>query len=258
MKTLLKIVIGIVVVFALAIGAVFFLTGGMVETGDKFFQSLKDGNISQAYLYLSEDFRSSTKEEEFRDFVEKNSISNFKESSWSERSISGGRGVLTGSISTNSGGVIPLKLSFVKGEDSWKIYSIEKPPTGFQDETETHSMPSESQQIEMIRKATKDFALAVKNNSSIDFHKTFSSLFRQQYTVEKLDEIYKPFYDLGADLSILEQYSPVFDKKPAINEDGVLIITGYYDTEPNKFYFDQKYMYEGFGWKLMGYSVNIK
>lgn len=253
-----KILIGIVVVIVLAIGAIFFFTGDMVETGDKFFQALKENNLPEAYSYLSEDFRSKTQEVEFKEFVEKNSIADFKESSWSERSISGGRGVLTGSISTKNGGVIPLKLSFVKGKDGWKIYSIEKPSSGFQEETEGHSMPPESQQIEMIRKATRDFAAAVKNKDAANFYKSFSSVFKQQFTVQKLNEIYKPFYDLGIDLSVLEQFAPVFDQKPSIEKNGVLRITGYFPTEPNKFYFNQTYIYEGLGWKLNGYSVRIE
>ncbi|MES9817612.1 MAG: hypothetical protein ABW155_13230 [Candidatus Thiodiazotropha sp.] len=230
----------------------------MVETGDEFFQALKENNISQAYTHLAEDFRSNTKESEFKEFVEKNSISNFKESSWEERSISGGRGVLTGSISTESGGVIPIKLSFVKGDNGWKIYSIEKPSSGFLEETETHSMPSESEQIELIKRSAREFAVAVNKKSCADFYSMFSSTFRQQFSIEKLDEAYKSFYDLGVDLLVLQQYSPVFDKKPSIDENGVLQITGYFPTEPNKFYFDQKYIYEGLGWKLLGYSVNIK
>lgn len=258
MKTLLKVVIGIVAVFVLAVGVIFFISRDMVKTGDKFFLALKENNISQAYSYLSEDFRSGTNDNEFRDFIARNSISSFKESSWSKRSISGGRGVLNGSISTNSGGVIPLKLSFVKGEKGWEIYSIEKPSSGFQEETATHSIPSGPQQIEMIRMASKEFAIAVKNKSMADFYKIFSSMFKQQFTVEKMDEIYKPFYGLGIDLLVLEEYAPVFDKKPTIDEDGVLTISGYFPTQPNKFFFDQTYIYEGLGWKLIGYSVKFK
>jgi len=258
MKLLLKIIIGIVVLFMLAIGLILFLTGDMVKTGDAFFTSLKNNDINSAYNYLSEDFKSSTDEEQFSMFIKNNSLSEFKESSWEERSINGGRGVLTGSITTESGGVIPIKLSFVKGDQGWKIYSVEKPASGFQEQAEVNSIPSEEDQVKMIMVASEQFAKAVSMKSSADFHATFSSQFKQQFSVEKLDEIYKSFYDLGADLNVLKNYSPIFEEKPSIDENGILRIKGYYPTEPNKFYFNQTYIYEGLGWKLMGYSVNIK
>ena len=127
MKTFLKIIGGLVAIFILAIGAVFFLTGDMVKVGDEFFTALKNNDVPKAYTYLSEDFKVNANENEFKEFVDKNSISSFKESSWEERSINGGRGELTGSITTSNGGVVPIKLSFVKGENGWKIYAIEKP-----------------------------------------------------------------------------------------------------------------------------------
>lgn len=257
MKTLLKIIIGIVVVFVLAIGAVFLFTGDMVKTGDMFFESLKANDIDSAYSHLSEDFKSNTNEKEFRRFIKDNSLFGFKESSWEERSINGGRGVLVGSISTIEGGVIPIKLSFVKGENGWKIYSVEKPSSGFQEESNTNSIPSEEALIIMVMDAARDFALAVNAKNSEEFHKTFSSQFKKQFTVEKLDEIYKPIYDLGVDLMLLQQYSPIFEEKPTLGEDGILRLKGYFPTNPSKFYFNQTYIYEGLGWKLMGYSVNI-
>lgn len=257
MKTLLKIIIGIFAAIVLAIGAVFFFTGDMVKTGDMFFESLKANDIESAYSHLSEDFKSNTNEEEFQRFIKDNSLSGFKESSWEERSINGGRGVLTGSISTINGGVIPIKLSFVKGESGWKIYSVEKPSSGFQEEASTNSIPPEEDMIEMVMNAAKRFSLAVNAKDAEEFHKTFSNQFKQQFTVEKLNEIYKPFYDLEIDLMVLQQYSPVFEEKPTIDENGILRIKGYFPTEPNKFYFNQTYIYEGLGWKLMGYSVNI-
>ena len=46
MKKLLKIVIGLVVVFVLAIGIVFWLTSGMAETADAFFKAVKKQDLT--------------------------------------------------------------------------------------------------------------------------------------------------------------------------------------------------------------------
>lgn len=33
---------------------------------------------------------------------------------------------------------------------------------------------------------------------------------------------------------------------------------GYFPTRPDRFQFEQKYIYEGVGWKLVGFSYEIK
>jgi hypothetical protein len=56
----------------------------------------------------------------------------------------------------------------------------------------------------------------------------------------------------------LDQLSPQFTQKALINEDGVLIIQGQYPTTPSALIFVSKYIYEGYGWKLLGLNVEIK
>ena len=43
-----------------------------------------------------------------------------------------------------------------------------------------------------------------------------------------------------------------------IGEHGELILKGYFPTKPDQVYFEQKYLYEGLGWKLFGFSINVK
>ena len=57
---------------------------------------------------------------------------------------------------------------------------------------------------------------------------------------------------------LLDNYSPSFDEKASINEDGVLVIKGRYPTQPSQVYFEQKYITEGQDWKVIGLNVNIK
>ncbi|MGH8120686.1 MAG: hypothetical protein ACRESK_08740 [Gammaproteobacteria bacterium] len=258
MKTFLKIIGGLVVIIILAIGAVFFFTGGMVKAGDEFFLALKENDLVRAYTYLSEDFKAGTNESEFRAFIEKNTISGFKESSWGERSISGGRGELTGSITTANGGVVPIKLSFVKGDNGWKIYSIEKPSAGFQEESTTVAMPTEQEQVKLVADTINIFVQSVNDKSMAKFYNHVSNLWQRESTPEKLNESFGSFYDLDADLTVLNNYSPRFDSTPAIDENGILVISGHYPTEPSRVYFEQKYIYEGLGWKLVGFNINVK
>ncbi|WP_299178927.1 hypothetical protein [uncultured Neptuniibacter sp.] len=258
MNKLVKILLGIVGVFVLAIVAIFYFTADMVTSADEFFAAVKNKEMNKAYTYLSEDFQASTSQSDLESYLEKNLIHKFKEASWESRSINGGRGSLIGSITTESGGVVPITLSFVKGENGWKIYSIQKPSSGIQEESSPIAMPSEQEQVQLVSKSMQIFAESVNEKSMAKFHSHVSNLWQQQFTIEKFNEAFGGFYDIGVDLTVLSNYSPQFKVKPSIDENGVLVIAGHYPTEPNQVHFEQKYIYEGLGWKLMGFSTNIK
>jgi len=257
MKKFLKVVLGIIAVVVLAIAAVFYFTADMVKVADGFFEAVKSRDISKAYSYLSDDFKANTSQEALSDFLSKSGLISFKSASWQNRSTSGGRGELTGSINTQSGGVVPLKLSFVKGESGWKIYSIEKPQAGIQDQ-KAGQVPSESDQVKLVAETMHQLAICVNEKNMEKFYAYSSNRMQKEYTPKKLDEAFAPFFNIGADLTVLDNVSPIFDEKPSMNEENVLLINGYYPSKPNQVFFRQEYVYEGLGWKLLGLKVQIK
>lgn len=258
MSKLAKILLGVVGVFVLAVAAIFFFTASLVTTADEFFLAVKDKDIDAAYSYLSEDFKASTSQSELLDFIRENQLDAFQEASWQSRSINGGRGNLTGSITTNNGGVVPIAMGFVKGQDGWKIYAIQKPPSGLQTESSDVQIPSEEEQVRLVRESMHVFAESVNEKSMTKFREHVANLWQQQFTVEDFDQAFNVFYDLGADLTVLDNYTPRFDSAASYGEDGILVIAGYYPTEPNQMHFEQKYVFEGLGWKLIGFSANIE
>lgn len=257
MNKVAKILLAIIGVIALALGSIFYFTADMVSAADEFFVAVKDGNIDRAYSYLSDDFRANTTESELAAFLEKNQLSRFQEANWQTRSIKGGRGDLVGSITTNSGGIVPISLSFVKGSGTWKIYAIQKPTPGLQEESADLQIPSEAAQVELVRESMHQFAVSVNERSMKQFHEHSSNLWQRQHSIEDLDQAFGQFYDLGADLTVLDNYSPRFDSKPSFDDNGILVIAGHYPTEPDQLHFEQKYVFEGLGWKLVGFSASI-
>ncbi|WP_193165574.1 hypothetical protein [Microbulbifer hainanensis] len=256
MKTLIKIVIGIFGVIVLAIAAVFFFTSDMTKTADEFL-ALARNDSKAAYAYLSEDFRAGTSFEEFSSFIKTSALDKYESSSWESRSRNGNRGTLKGSITTVSGGVIPLTLNLVKGNGSWKVYSIQKPSSGIQIESENGELPTQKEQVVLVDRAMQEFANSVNNKSMASFHDFISEFWQKQVSVESLDKAFEPFFG-AVDLTVLKSYEPQFSKDSQITEDGILILAGSYPTKPNKVYFEQKYIYEGLGWKLVGFSTDIK
>jgi hypothetical protein len=258
MKKLLKIVIGIVVVFVLCIVAVFYFTAGMTDAADAFFEAIKKQDIAAARGYLSEDFKASTDEAALKEFLSKGALLKFKKASWSDRQISGGRGELNGEVTTDTGGVVPLKLMFVKENDAWKIYGIQKPTAGLQTEQASPTIPSKPDQAMLVKRSMHDFALSVNSKSMEHFHSTVSQLWQHEFTVEKFNEVFGKIFGSGLDLTILDGFEPVIEPVAELGEHGVLILIGHFPTEPKQVHFEQKYIYEGIGWKLVGFSFNTK
>jgi hypothetical protein len=257
MKTLLKIVIGLAAVFILAIGAAFWLTSGMADTADAFFQAVKKQDLAAARSYLSEDFRASTDEPALKEFLTRGALLHFKDANWSNRQISGGRGELNGAIRTDAGGVVPLKLMFVKENGAWKIYGIQKPTAGLQPEDTSPTVPARADQIELVKRSMHEFALSVNSKSMEHFRGTVSHMWQRQITTQQMDDAFGKVYGIGADFTVLDKVQPVIEGNPALGEHGELVLKGYYPTQPNQVDFKQSYLYEGIGWKLYGFSFNI-
>jgi len=257
-KRLLKIVIGIVVVFALGIATIFYFTAGMAKTADAFFEAVRKQDIAAARSYLSEDFKASTDEAALKEFLSKGALLKFKTASWSNRQISGGRGELNGAVTTDTGGVVPLKFMFVKENDAWKIYAIQKPTAGLQTEQASPSIPTKANQATLVKRSIHDFGLSVNSKTMEHFHSTVSQLWRRQFTTEKFNEVFGKTFDAGWDLIVLDKDEPVIEPVLSLGEHGELVLKGYFPTKPKQVNFEQKYLYEGVDWKLFGFGIDIK
>lgn len=259
MKKTLKVVAGIAVVIAVVLGVVFYATSGMTDTADEFFKAVKQQDMAKARGYLAEEFKASTDEAALKAFLSKSAILNFKEASWSKRSVSGGRGELNGSITTETGGNVPIRVVFVKEQDTWKIYALQKPTAGIQSsETTSPNVPGKEELVSLTKKSMHDFAVSVKNKSMEHFRNSISKAWQDQFTTEKLNEAYGSLFNAGADFTVLDSLQPSFEGDALINENGLLVIKGRYPTKPSQVTFEHKYIYEGVAWKLFGFDINVK
>lgn len=193
-----------------------------------------------------------------KQFLTRSTILEFKEASWSSRQISGSQGELKGTVTTETGGAIPISLTFVKEEGVWKIYNIQRPAAGLQVQADSPRVPGTADQVALIKLSMHDFAVSVERKSMRHFHGTVSKLWQKQVTIEKLDEVFSTAYDAGWDMSVFQTLQPVIEPVTGLGEHGELILTGYFPTEPDQFYFEQKYVHEGIDWRLLGFSYWIR
>jgi hypothetical protein len=257
MSKLLKILIGIVVVFLLSVGAIFYSTSGMTKTADAFFNAIKNQDIATAHKYLSEDFKASTDEVALKEFLTKGALLKFKETSWSNRQISGGRGELDGEVITDTGGVVPLKLIFIKENEQWKIYGIQKPTAGLQAEQTSPNIPNKAELMLLVKQSIYDFSISTNAKNMEHFHSTISQFWQKQISVKDLDDVFKPYYNPDLDLSVLNTVQPFIEPVTSLDENQLLVITGYYATKPKQGKFTFRYIFEGVNWKLVGFHLEI-
>lgn len=258
MKTFLKIIAVFVLLILVAVAAVMLMTSGMSRVADKFLSASGSGDYEQAYSLLSEDFKQNVSRDQLKSYMEEIGFSAYDKASWTSRSVSGGRGELHGSITTVSGGVLPVSLDFVKGDSGWKIFAIQKPAAGIKEETPAGQLPSEDKQVQMVRDSMQAFAESIRNKSMATLYNHSSNLFRSQYTLEKFDEAFNVFFPYGEAFMVLDEHTPRFSEPAVINENGVLQIKGHYATEPEQVHFEQGFIIEGLSWKLLSINVITK
>ncbi|WP_295387094.1 hypothetical protein [uncultured Thiodictyon sp.] len=271
----MKVVLGVVAVIGVAIGGVFYLTAGMVDTADGFFTAVRQDDMTKARTYLAEGFKARTDEQALKAFLDQSALTRFKATSWSNRQMSGGRGELEGTITTDTGGTLPIKLTFVKEGDTWKIFELGKPAAGLQTANAAPNAPPEQAAavnfsassppvqeqggaLALVKQSMHDFTVSAEKKSMEHFRDSVSKLWREQVTSVQLDEAFKPLTESGADWTVLDGFDPILSSDGTIDKDGVLLLTGYYPTKPSQVYFEQRLIREGDAWKLIGFKVEAK
>lgn len=258
MKTWIKVLLGIVGTIALLIMGISYFTSGATKAGDDFFAAVGSGDIERAYSTLSNDFRAGTSKADLVAYLVANGMDKVTDTSWSERSVNGVGGSLTGTLTTADGGSIPVEIDLIKEQDQWKIFSIRRTAAPAGANNVAKGLSGERQQVALVTESMATFVDATAKQDMTELHNHISRLWADQIDVAALDEAYKSFFELGSNLQVIKTLAPVFDGSATLSDEGVMEIKGYYPTNPNRFHFDLKYIYEGTGWKLVGFSSEIK
>ncbi len=258
MKGWYKILPGLLLLILVGIGSVYFFNRTFADVTEEFLSSLKENNIDQAYTLFSPDFRAIASKQDLQDFINVNSLQNYQQSSWGTRFIESDHGEISGTIITEDGRTIPLVVGFIKGEEGWKIHSMRKPSAGLNETSRDAQIPPKKELIKLLKQSIHQFALSVNEKSMAAFHQTIANVWQQQLSVADLDKAFSGFFAAGLDLTILDSIDPEFKASTELDENRVLVISGAYTTRPRQLHFDQKFIYEGLGWKLVGFNATVK
>jgi hypothetical protein len=256
-----KLLIGVVIVLVLIgaiVAVVFYLTGDLTRSADRFLTLIREGKTKEAYLSTAREFQAATPEDSFLAFLKSSSVADYESATWSSRSLSNNIGELEGSIKTRGGGTIPIKLKLVKEGGEWRILAIEKAAAGLVATSTTPALPADEELRSLTNSSVQLLARAINNKDFAEFYGATSKIWQGQTNPGSLKEAFKSFIDQNIDLTFVEGRSPEFSEKPLIDDSGRLILKGYYPTQPSRLNFTVKFVRQESEWKLIGINVSVE
>jgi hypothetical protein len=119
-----------------------------------------------------------------------------------------------------------------------------------------NKVPSE-RALEALVKAT----LLTFNDANVTgnydvFHARLSKPFREQFPVGRLAKRFEEFRKKHLDIDIVAALKPSYDPAARIDDDGRLLVEGWFPTEPLWVYFNLEFIPSDGEWKLI--SINVK
>ena len=266
MTTKAKVLLGIgtvVVLIGAAAGAALLATANLPKAADAFFSRIAEGNATAAYQSTAREFRAQTSEAEFLQFLKTTSLTDYQTASWSSRSIENDRGTLEGTITTKSGGKIPLTIKLIKEGGSWQIYHLNIPTGGLGrgNEESPPALPSEAEAKQLARESLLSFYQAVAKKDFTAFYASTSSIWQKQTTAAALQNTFRPFAAVNMTMLLDLVTKPIgFTKAPTLNEDNFLVLEGQTPEgakQPPLLTFELLYHSARGQWKLVGIHVNL-
>ena len=116
---------------------------------------------------------------------------------------------------------------------------------------------SEMQEV-LIKASLMSFNDANVTGNYAVLHAKLSKPFRDQFPPEKLKQTFKPFVDAHVDFDVVVAKPPVPTEAVRVDDDGRLLLRGYFDTQPSRVHYDLAFIMSEGEWKLIRLNVNVK
>jgi len=228
------------------------------KAADSFLAQVGSGDVKGAYDSSSATLRQQQTLEQFTSSVKSLGLTEYQSASWTSFNIVNDQGTVEGTMTTKTGGPIPLKVTMIKESGTWRVSGVTSTATGVNVPAEPKPLPSDDELKKLATTSLLDFNKSVQKKDFTNFYATLSELWKRQTTPDKLGEAFKDFVAKQINISSITDLTAVFEKKPAIGTDGTLELDGYYPTKPLKVRFALKYTYEHPNWKLMAIRVKTE
>jgi hypothetical protein len=244
-----------------------------LTVAQQFFQQVAAGHADEAYHSAAFGFQAQRTEVAFATAAKDMGLTDYARADWSQPQRDGGTTTIRVTIHTRSGTAIPLVVTLVKQSGAWRVFSLRSPPsqaTGLSEnrfslvgkmpsfsDAVSKPMPPENEIRQLIRENLLRFNDAIESKSFDGFYASVSTHWQDQLTKGQLQRAFQPFIDRKVNVAAVAKANPVFDTPPTVNSEGLLVVSGHYETQPYRIVFAMKFYYELPAWKLFGLDVNL-
>jgi hypothetical protein len=259
--------------------AIAILTGGCAKTTDPvvalrtFFEQLAAGHAREAYESTAFGFQAGQDEKAFEAVVRDLGLADYQSLQSEPPKIEGNSATLPLEITNREGRRIPFIITMTNETGAWRVFAIRTPrdsQTGVAENPFTvlgkapevaglgaATPPDEKEVRRLIRENLLAFDQAIADRSFVAFYDTLSARWRDQIAEAQIERAFQPFVDNQFRLSGVASTEAILDRPLELNSEGMLIVSGYYPTQPFKTVFSLKFVYELPKWKLFGIDVNL-
>lgn len=255
-----KIVVPLVglLVFGLTLaGLMLFGPGGVSGAAEPFFEALARRDFVAAAAQRTQRFQQAVPQEDFERFLSDSKLGLYASGVWSGWQSVNEDGRLDGRITTATGEVLPMRVSFRKEGGEWRVDGVQPLREGAALDEAALVTPSPVQAVALIRDATALFARGVAASDFTELRDAAAPEFRETASVADLGAQFKPFVDAGIDLRTLDGVAPNLTAQPSVDENGILRLVGYYAADGLKLDFDYKFVYRYTDWRLIGLEMSV-
>ena len=119
-------------------------------------------------------------------------------------------------------------------------------------------MPGATQQEQLVKITLLTFNDANITGNYTVLHAKLSKPFRDQFSPDKLKEIFKDFVAKEITIDPIATLPPVATDPAKIGDDGILTLTGYFDTKPKQVKYRLRYLPSDGSWKAIGIKVDVE
>jgi hypothetical protein len=120
-----------------------------------------------------------------------------------------------------------------------------------------NKVPSERGLEALVKATLLSFNDAVVTGNYSVFHAKLSKPFREQYPPERLESTFRDFSKKHIDFDVIAALKPNYDPAPRVDDNGKLVVKGWFPTEPKRVYFSLEFIPSDGEWKLIAINVKI-
>ena len=238
-----------------------------------FFEQIASGKTQAAYESAAFGFQAGQSEKAFESVVREMDLAGSTFAQTEPPKIDGSSATVRLEITSRTGKHTPCIITMVDETGAWRVFRIHSPRTAETGRTENRfTLAGKSPQLatsaerpppdeKEIRRLVRDnllaFDQAVANGSFKEFYKTVSDEWKKNLTEGQLERAFQPFVEKQFRVAGIQYTQAVFDPPPFVDSQGLLIVSGFYPTQPYRTAFSLKFYYELPNWKLFGIDVNL-